>query len=149
MLDEDEEGEKFEFDDSCDEAPEADRPPPAPPAWDYGATDHCGAAAAAAAPPSSVGTSPGNSLDSCNAEADLPPPPENCTTSNDPVYPTTGPLRGSAAPPIDEHSLDVSATAGDLSCDLPPPPEDATAPAAQTGRVKTQVPSLKLRSEVM
>uniref|UniRef100_W5LHK5 Rho guanine nucleotide exchange factor 10 n=1 Tax=Astyanax mexicanus TaxID=7994 RepID=W5LHK5_ASTMX len=46
VLDDEEEGEQFEFDDSCDEAPEADRLPPAPPAQDYGAPDHTGAAGA-------------------------------------------------------------------------------------------------------
>lgn len=93
MLDDEDEGERFEFDDSGDEAPEADRPPPEPEAIFM--PPPC-SSAGGDAPVN--GTSP-NRENLLTAEADLPPPPQDCPTNNSPLAHASFP-----------------------QCDLPPPP---------------------------
>ncbi|XP_050989580.1 rho guanine nucleotide exchange factor 10 isoform X2 [Labeo rohita] len=93
LLDDEDEGERFEFDDSGDEAPEADRPPPEPEAIFM--PPPC-SSAGGDAPVN--GTSP-NRENLLTAEADLPPPPQDCPTNNSPLAHASFP-----------------------QCDLPPPP---------------------------
>uniref|UniRef100_A0A8B9KQU6 Rho guanine nucleotide exchange factor 10 n=1 Tax=Astyanax mexicanus TaxID=7994 RepID=A0A8B9KQU6_ASTMX len=139
MLDDEEEGEQFEFDDSCDEAPEADRLPPAPPAQDYGAPDHTGAAGASVPVSLPCLENDPAHLDSLNkAEADLPPPPANCLAPNVTVSCTSDLQSDLPAPP---DCLDGSVADAGLNSDLPPPLEFPTEPATREGRIgnKTKV----------
>uniref|UniRef100_A0A671MGE9 Rho guanine nucleotide exchange factor 10 n=1 Tax=Sinocyclocheilus anshuiensis TaxID=1608454 RepID=A0A671MGE9_9TELE len=73
------EGERFEFDDSGDEAPEVDRPPPEPEG--ISVPPPC-SSTAGDAPINGTSPNPENLL---TAEADLPPPPQDCPTNNSPL----------------------------------------------------------------
>ncbi|KAJ8288655.1 hypothetical protein COCON_G00013140 [Conger conger] len=103
---EEEEGEQFDFDDSGDDVPEADRPPPTPPAADYGAQSHTenGAPTGEGVPDPSKGQAP----DSANGpkaaapletEGGLPPPVEGAV------------------------SCSTDTALSETEQDLPPPPE--------------------------
>ncbi|TRZ01887.1 hypothetical protein DNTS_014852 [Danionella cerebrum] len=75
LLDDGDEGERFEFDDSGNEAPEADRPPPEP----EGISSPPPCSSTVQAPPIN-GTSP-NPENGFNAESDLPLPPQDCPSN--------------------------------------------------------------------
>uniref|UniRef100_A0A672NYD1 Rho guanine nucleotide exchange factor 10 n=1 Tax=Sinocyclocheilus grahami TaxID=75366 RepID=A0A672NYD1_SINGR len=70
--------ERLEFDDSGDEAPEVDRPPPEP-----------------------EGISVPNPENLLTAEADLPPPPQDCPTNNSPLALAPFPQCDLPPPPIE------------------------------------------------
>ncbi|XP_051724414.1 rho guanine nucleotide exchange factor 10 isoform X2 [Ctenopharyngodon idella] len=122
LLDDEDEGERFEFDDSGDEAPEADRPPPEPEGMSV--PPPCSTAAGDAP---MNGTSP-NPENLFTAEADLPPPPQNCLTNNRPLAHAPFPQGDLPPPPIE---LCHNAAEGQ-DRDLPPPPEGATGAAAHS-----------------
>ncbi|XP_041711312.1 rho guanine nucleotide exchange factor 10 isoform X2 [Coregonus clupeaformis] len=117
-----EEGEQFEFDDSGDEVPEADRPPPAPPAPDYGAQAQVN------------GVAPHPELEGADPE----PHPEGQPSNPDTI---TATVAASLPVPVAMATTDTSAVAtaeggkasavpvpADTDSDLPPPPppEDST-----------------------
>uniref|UniRef100_A0A672LI86 Rho guanine nucleotide exchange factor 10 n=1 Tax=Sinocyclocheilus grahami TaxID=75366 RepID=A0A672LI86_SINGR len=120
LLDDEDEGETFEFDDSGDEAPEADRPPPEP----EGILMHPPCSSTAEDAPVN-GTSP-NPENLLTAEADLPPPPQDCPTNNSSL----------AHAPFPQ-------------CDLPPPPIELCQNAAELNRgagvVTTSASNSKLK----
>ncbi|XP_048047021.1 LOW QUALITY PROTEIN: rho guanine nucleotide exchange factor 10 [Megalobrama amblycephala] len=120
LLDDEDEGERFEFDDSGDEAPEADRPPPEPEG--ISVPPPC-SSAAGDAPMNGTSPNPENLL---TAEADLPPPPQNCLTNNRPLAHAPFPQGDLPPPPIE---LCHNAAEGQ-DRDPPPPPEGATGAAA-------------------
>uniref|UniRef100_A0A671PNV4 Rho guanine nucleotide exchange factor 10 n=1 Tax=Sinocyclocheilus anshuiensis TaxID=1608454 RepID=A0A671PNV4_9TELE len=105
LLDDEDEGETFEFDDSGDEAPEADRPPPEPEGIFM--PPPC-SSTAGDAPVNGTSSNPENLL---TAEADLPPPPQDCPTNNSSL----------AHAPFPQ-------------CDLPPPPIELCQNAAELNR---------------
>ncbi|XP_067224055.1 rho guanine nucleotide exchange factor 10 isoform X3 [Chanodichthys erythropterus] len=120
LLDDEDEGERFEFDDSGDEAPEADRPPPEPEG--ISVPPPC-SSAAGDAPMNGTSPNPENLL---TAEADLPPPPQNCLTNNRPLAHAPFPQGDLPPPPIELcHNAAES-----QDRDPPPPPEGATGAAA-------------------
>ncbi|XP_051724415.1 rho guanine nucleotide exchange factor 10 isoform X3 [Ctenopharyngodon idella] len=129
LLDDEDEGERFEFDDSGDEAPEADRPPPEPEGMSV--PPPCSTAAGDAP---MNGTSP-NPENLFTAEADLPPPPQNCLTNNRPLAHAPFPQGDLPPPPIE---LCHNAAEGQ-DRDLPPPPEGATGAAAHSKQDVTVV----------
>ncbi|XP_035235837.1 rho guanine nucleotide exchange factor 10 isoform X2 [Anguilla anguilla] len=104
---EEEEGEQFDFDDSGDEVPEADRPPPAPPAADYGPPSDVegGVPSGEGMPEPTEGQAPGSVNGEGGAplgtEGDLPPPVGGAVSSS---------ADGAQSEPEQ---------------DLPPPPEGA------------------------
>ncbi|KAK9959696.1 hypothetical protein ABG768_009802 [Culter alburnus] len=120
LLDDEDEGERFEFDDSGDEAPEADRPPPEPEG--ISVPPPC-SSAAGDAPMNGTSPNPENLL---TAEADLPPPPQNCLTNNRPLAHAPFPQGDLPPPPIElcHNAAEVQ------DRDPPPPPEGATGAAA-------------------
>ncbi|XP_051502027.1 rho guanine nucleotide exchange factor 10-like isoform X2 [Myxocyprinus asiaticus] len=114
LLNDEDEGERF--DDSGDEAPEADRPPPEP----EGISMPPPCSSAAKDPPVN-GTSP-NPENLLTTEADLPPLPQDCP-SNSTSLAHAAFLQGELPPPPTEPCH--SATEGQNS-DPTPPPEGAT-----------------------
>ncbi|XP_052001286.1 rho guanine nucleotide exchange factor 10-like isoform X1 [Xyrauchen texanus] len=94
LLNDEDEGERFEFDDSGDEAPEADRPPPEP----EGISMPPPCLSAARVTPVN-GTSP-NPETLLTIEADLPPPPQDCASNNTPLAHAAFPL-GDLPPPTE------------------------------------------------
>ncbi|XP_076835271.1 rho guanine nucleotide exchange factor 10 isoform X2 [Brachyhypopomus gauderio] len=140
--DDEEEGLCFEFDDSADEAPEADRPLPDPPTQDCGPPHQQGAAASAplGAPWPSLSDIDApesrrdpRSLSSEDAEADLPRPPPNCPAPKAPSSTPDAPDGDLPPPPEEALTLGWSDVAPGLVPHLPPPPEDFTIPSAQAG----------------
>uniref|UniRef100_A0A673L068 Rho guanine nucleotide exchange factor 10 n=1 Tax=Sinocyclocheilus rhinocerous TaxID=307959 RepID=A0A673L068_9TELE len=103
VLDDEDEGEEFEFDDSGDEAPEADRPPPEP----EGILMHPPCSLTAGDAPVN-GTSP-NPENLLTAEADLPPPPQDCPTNNSSLahapFPQFSPYSVIDIAPLQQHLL--------------------------------------------
>lgn len=110
MLDDEDEGGRFEFEDSGDEAPEADRLPPDPEgtsmALTYSSADRD-------APVNRTSPNPENLL---TAEADLPPPPQDCPANNTPLALATFPQGDLPPPPAD---LCYSASQGQDSEPIP------------------------------
>lgn len=103
MFDEDEEeGERFKFDDEDDDAFEAGPPPPTPPLPDYQTADQQGAAETAA------------SEDGSDPDTNRPHLPRNC--------PAVAPLREFLPPPEEEQiQSGVSDDALDRELPLSPP----------------------------
>ncbi|XP_046874447.1 rho guanine nucleotide exchange factor 10 isoform X1 [Hypomesus transpacificus] len=128
FADEDD-GEAFEFDDSGDDAPEADRPPPAPPAPDYAAESQLNGMAPQPEGPSS--------------DAD---PPVPAVPTADPVAPSaeaaTPVAPDAASTAVAEEAVSVAVTGThDIDTDLPPPPEEARTPTTDSGTTDQEVPS--------
>ncbi|XP_062378874.1 rho guanine nucleotide exchange factor 10 isoform X2 [Sardina pilchardus] len=137
-LDDEDEGEQFDFEDSGDDIPEADRPPPAPPAPDYTGQGMLGGecppppGAAAPNPTPEASQAPPNTT----TDAGFPPPPpeEGCealstvTTNPATPAPSSAALEAPLPPPRQEEPPPPNAPAPET--DLPPPPEDAAAAAA-------------------
>ncbi len=119
MLDDEAEGEKFEFDDSGDEAPEADRPPPEPEGIFM--PPPC-SSAAGDAPVNGTSPDPENLL---TAEADLPPPPQDCPTNNSPLAHAPFPQFDLPPPPIE-----LCQNAAERQDRDPPPPSEGATGAA-------------------
>lgn len=129
-----EEGEAFEFEDSGDETPEADRPPPAPPAPDYtdqgqfnGVAPHPEGQPPNPDPPAPdipAATPPAQS-----AEAASPGPPDTANTTN------TANTADTAAVATAEGEVVSAVVIGtdDKDTDLPLPPEEATPTATDAG----------------
>ncbi|KTG47930.1 hypothetical protein cypCar_00008465 [Cyprinus carpio] len=117
MLDDEDEGERFEFDDSGDEAPEADRLPPEPEG--ISVPPPC-SSAAGDAPVNGTSPNPENLL---NAEADLLLPPQDCPTNNSPLAPAPFPQCNLPPPPIELCHNAV---------ELPLPPVGATGAAVDS-----------------
>lgn len=107
LLDDEDEGERFEFDDSGDEVPEADRPPPEPEG--ISVPPPC-SSSVRDAPVNEASPNPEHTF---NAEADLPPPPQDFPANNRPLAEA---LFKSDLPP------------------LPPPPPTELCPGAAEGR---------------
>ncbi|XP_030643315.1 rho guanine nucleotide exchange factor 10 [Chanos chanos] len=130
--DEDDEGERFDFDDSGDDAPEADRPPPAPPAQDYGAE---GAELTVPVIPahSSTPQSSQSNTEPPVSETNFPPPPEDLSNSSSTT--ATTPAATAAAEESDLAPLPKeqcpNVTGGSMENDLPPPPEGARDPSSE------------------
>lgn len=120
VLDDVDEGERFEFDSSSDEVPEADRPPPDPEG--ISVPPPC-SSAARDAPMNGTSPYPENLL---TAEADLPPPPQNCLNNNSPLSHEPFPQGDLPPPPIE---LCHNAAEGQ-DRDPPPALEGATGAAA-------------------
>ncbi|XP_051579459.1 rho guanine nucleotide exchange factor 10-like isoform X2 [Myxocyprinus asiaticus] len=112
LLNDEDEGERFEFDDSGDEAPEADRPPPEP----EGISMPPPCLSAARDTPVN-GTSP-NPETLLTAEDDLTPPPQDCPSNNTPLAHAAFPL-GDLPPPPTE--VCHNAAEGQNSDPIPPP----------------------------
>lgn len=150
-LDDEDEGEQFDFDDSGDDVPEADRPPPAPPAPDYTEQGMLGGECppppeAAAPPPAQPHPNPtpepsqAPTMTTTTTDAAFPPPPppeEGCealrsvTTNSATPASTSAPLEAPLPPPHQERHPPSNAPAPET--DLPPPPpEEATATATET-----------------
>ncbi|XP_021328851.1 rho guanine nucleotide exchange factor 10 isoform X2 [Danio rerio] len=108
LLDDEDEGERFEFDDSGDEAPEADRPPPEPEG--ISVPPPC-SSSVRDAPVNEASPNPEHTF---NAEADLPPPPQDFPANNRPLAEAL--FKQSDLPP------------------LPPPPPTELCPGAAEGR---------------
>ncbi|KAK7142345.1 hypothetical protein R3I94_011883 [Phoxinus phoxinus] len=123
LLDDVDEGERFEFDSSSDEAPEADRPPPDPEG--ISVPPPC-SSAARDAPVNGTSPNPENLL---TAEADLPPPPQNCLTNNSPLAHEPFPQGDLPPPPPPPVELCHNAAEGQ-DRDPPPALEGATGAAA-------------------
>ncbi|XP_076155677.1 rho guanine nucleotide exchange factor 10 isoform X1 [Alosa pseudoharengus] len=143
-LDDEDEGEQFDFDDSGDDIPEADRPPPAPPAPDYSDQGMLGGecppppGAAAPNPTPEASQAPTNTTPTTTTDAGFPPPPpeESCealstiTTNPSTPAPSSAALEAPLPPPRQEEPPTPNAPAPET--DLPPPPEDAAAAATPT-----------------
>ncbi|KAI7804391.1 rho guanine nucleotide exchange factor 10 [Triplophysa rosa] len=95
LLDDEDEGGRFEFEDSGDEAPEADRPPPDPEGTSMALTY---LSADRDAPVNGTSPNPENLL---TAEADLPPPPQDCPANNTPLAHAAFPQGDLPPPPAD------------------------------------------------
>ncbi|XP_016384556.1 rho guanine nucleotide exchange factor 10-like isoform X1 [Sinocyclocheilus rhinocerous] len=119
LLDDEDEGEEFEFDDSGDEAPEADRPPPEP----EGILMHPPCSLTAGDAPVN-GTSP-NPENLLTAEADLPPPPQDCPTNNSSLAHAPFPQCDLPPPPIE-----LCQNAAERQARDPPPPSEGAIGAA-------------------
>ncbi|XP_035388735.1 rho guanine nucleotide exchange factor 10 isoform X2 [Electrophorus electricus] len=132
--DDEEEGRCFEFDDSADEAPEADRPLPDPPALDLGPPSHQAAAATGPSPssPPEGGVEP-RRPNSEDAEVDLPRPLPNCRAPGTPSSTSGAPCEDFPPPPQEEPTPDWSVAALSLAPDPPPPPEELATLPAPTG----------------
>ncbi|XP_043107606.1 rho guanine nucleotide exchange factor 10-like [Puntigrus tetrazona] len=124
VLDDEDEGEKFEFDDSGDEAPEADRPPPEPEGVFL--PPPC-SSAAGDAPVN--GTSP-NQKNLLTAEADLPPLPQDCPANNSPL--AHAPFPQCDLPPPPPHIEPCQNTGEHQDRHLPPSAEGATGGAVDS-----------------
>ncbi|XP_031436615.1 rho guanine nucleotide exchange factor 10 isoform X2 [Clupea harengus] len=146
-FNDEDEGERFEFDDSGDDIPEADRPPPAPPAPDYAEQGMLGGECPP--PPGAVAPLPASphpnptpeaspaptTTTTTTTDAAFPPPPpdESCeapstVTTNPTSTPTSAAPEAQLPPPHQEEPPPPSVPAPET--DLPPPPEDAAAAAA-------------------
>ncbi|KAL2099214.1 hypothetical protein ACEWY4_005694 [Coilia grayii] len=168
-LEDEDEGEQFDFDDSGDDIPEADRPPPAPPAPDYTEQGmlggECPPPPGAAEPdpaqphpnPSPEAGPAPTTTDTTSTDPGFPPPPpeESCegpstVTTNPTPAPTPAPppaaSEAALPPPCQEAPGTPNAPVPET--DLPPPPEDAAAattaaatPALDTGRKDEGMPN--------
>lgn len=131
-----EEGEQFEFDDSGDEFPEADRPPHGPPAPDYGGKAQINGVVPH---PQQGGPDPQPSnLEPTAAAADTAPvaaePPVSVamattdTVASAPEAPVAMATTETTAPVAAAEGDKTSSVPADADSDLPPPPppEDST-----------------------
>ncbi|KAI1895821.1 hypothetical protein AGOR_G00110710 [Albula goreensis] len=129
FFDEDE-GERFEFDDSGDEVPEADRPPPAPPSLENGAQsdtkDKTQAQNGNAEPSEGLAPIPPNRTEpprtSSETVGDVPVPDETTTGSSTNAAPAEPELDLPPPPPEElNSSLDGALTEVEGSCEDPTP----------------------------
>lgn len=134
-LDDEDEGEQFDFDDSGDDVPEADRPPPAPPAPDY--TEQGTLGGECPPPPEDVAPLPaqphpnptaeasqGPTMTTTTTDAAFPPPPPPEESCEAPSSVTTNPATPASTSAASEAPSNAPAPETDLP---PPPPEEATA----------------------
>nr|XP_023850775.1 rho guanine nucleotide exchange factor 10-like [Salvelinus alpinus] len=131
-----EEGEQFEFDDSGDEFPEADRSPHAPPAPDYGGKAQINGVAPhpqqEGPDPRPSNTEPTAAAADTDTVAAEPPVPVAMATTDTvvsaPEAPVANATTETTAPVAAAEGDNTSSVPADADSDLPPPPppEDST-----------------------
>ncbi|XP_063039605.1 rho guanine nucleotide exchange factor 10 isoform X2 [Engraulis encrasicolus] len=133
-LEDEEEGEQFDFDDSGDDIPEADRPPPAPPAPDYTGQGMPGGECPPPPPRAAAATNPAPAPAPAQPHPNPNPNPEACsapsTTTTDSTTTDPDPDPGFPPPPPEEEETGEALSSTVTTNSTPMTPNSTPSPAA-------------------